>query len=427
MGQLVQVGGQKGEIEQGDDQRDGNLPAFPGAREDHGHHDAGDGHGAGDRQPIGRRQVLRLLKNQHDENNQDQQHPVNRADVDLRFEMAGSVVHLQKRHDAGVDPLVNNGKDSADQRLGSDDRGQDGEKQKGDVEKRRLPADHAEENVLGFRMLEDVRPLPQVVDDQGGKDEIPGMDDRPAPQVPHVGVERFAAGGAEDHLGEDEKSGETVFHQEFHGIPGAHRLQHRRITNHRNQPGNRQGQEPGHHQWPEKAGHLVGALELENEQANGDEGGDRDQRRLRRVFQTGNQFQALDRRKDGNRRRDDPVPQQQADSQIGKKDHEAQLPSRFQERPENFLEDDGPPLALAPQAHGQPGVLHRDEQDQGPDDQGKNAEDVVGRGLDEGDDDRKGVDRTGADVAEHQPHGFDDTAPKGRCCLLFHRLTPARM
>jgi hypothetical protein len=45
----------------------------------------------------------------------------------------------------------------------------------------------------------------------------------------HVGVEGFAAGSAENDLGEDEKAGQAVAGQKINAIPGAERLEDFRV------------------------------------------------------------------------------------------------------------------------------------------------------------------------------------------------------
>ncbi len=126
-------------------------------------------------------------------------------------------------------------------------------------------------------MVEHEGTLAEIVDDQGDEDEIPGADDRLAPQVPHVGVECFAAGGAEDDLGEDEEAGQAVMQQEVEGIVGADRLDDCRHGDDGDKPGERQGDEPDYHDRAEGAGDLVGPFELDNEQSDGDDGGNQDQ------------------------------------------------------------------------------------------------------------------------------------------------------
>ena len=73
---------------------------------------------------------------------------------------------------------------------------------------------------FGVRMGDDVGALSQIVDHQCDKDEVPGPDDRFAAQMPHVGIERLAAGGAEDDLGQDEETGQAVIIEKSGGIPG---------------------------------------------------------------------------------------------------------------------------------------------------------------------------------------------------------------
>ncbi len=220
VGQLVQVGNEKDGVDKGDRKGDGRLPLLGGIGEDPGHHDAGDGHGPGDGKAVCGRQVLRLPEQEHDEDDQHQEGPVHRADVDLGLQVAGGVVHLHEWHDSRRDPLVDDGEDAADQCLGGDHRGDDGEEEKRDVHDRGLSVDHREQRVLLVLVLQQESTLAQIIDDEGGEDEVPGAHDRLSPQVPHVGVERFTAGGAQDDLGEDEEAGYAVVQEELDGVPG---------------------------------------------------------------------------------------------------------------------------------------------------------------------------------------------------------------
>ena len=79
--------------------------------------------------------------------------------------------------------------------------------------------------MLGLRMLDDIDPLPEVVDDQGREGEIPGADDGPPAQMPHVGLERLSTGGAEDDLGENEKTDQSMVEHELQSIIGTDGLE----------------------------------------------------------------------------------------------------------------------------------------------------------------------------------------------------------
>jgi hypothetical protein len=75
--------------------------------------------------------------------------------------MGGGVIHLHQRHQPGGDPLIHDGKDAADDRLGGDDGGHDGQQQERDVEQRRLMIDHGKQDVLGLPGLRIKAPWPR--------------------------------------------------------------------------------------------------------------------------------------------------------------------------------------------------------------------------------------------------------------------------
>jgi len=94
--------------------------------------------------------------------------------------------------------------------------------------------------------------------------------------VAHVGIERLAAGGAEDHLGEHDKTGQSVVGQELEGVMWTDRKQHGRVGRDGNDTGGCQGREPEHHDRSEGAGNLVGPPGLQQEETDSDTGGDQD-------------------------------------------------------------------------------------------------------------------------------------------------------
>ncbi len=112
------------------------------------HHQARDRHRTGDRHAVGRGEVLRFFEDQHHEDDGAHQRPVHEGDVDLGLHLAGGVGDLQQRHDPGGNPLVDDRKGPADDRLRGDDRRQNREDQERDVEIGGLVLDHAEQEVL---------------------------------------------------------------------------------------------------------------------------------------------------------------------------------------------------------------------------------------------------------------------------------------
>ena len=62
-------------------------------------------------------------------------------------------------------------------------------------------------------MHHDERPLPEIIDGKGNKDEIPGMDDWFTAKVAHICIQGFPTGSAEDNRGEYEKTCQPVMEE----------------------------------------------------------------------------------------------------------------------------------------------------------------------------------------------------------------------
>jgi hypothetical protein len=81
-------------------------------------------------------------------------------------------------------------------------------------------------------MLEQVRALTEVVQQQRGKDDrVPTEADRSPAEVAHVGVERFAAGDAQHHAAQHREPTGSVGCEEAHRVGRVHRLEHRWCSN----------------------------------------------------------------------------------------------------------------------------------------------------------------------------------------------------
>ena len=77
-----------------------------------------------------------------------------------------------------------------------------------------------EERMLDVGFEQQQRALPEVVQHQRRQHQRePRQPDRMLAEVPHVGVERFAAGDDEEHGAEHRKSGEAVGDEEGDGVP----------------------------------------------------------------------------------------------------------------------------------------------------------------------------------------------------------------
>ncbi len=87
------------------------------------------------------------------------------------------------------------------------------------------------------RAFHDRGGLPSIVEEQHGKDKpIPGEADRPRPEMSHVGIERFGAGGAQEHRAENQEAGEAVAEQIGKAIARIERDQHAGMLASRRKP-----------------------------------------------------------------------------------------------------------------------------------------------------------------------------------------------
>jgi hypothetical protein len=266
-----------------------------------------------------------------------------------------------------------------------------------------LGEDHLEQDVLRPRMGQQERTLPEIVQDQRAEHKIPSADDRLPAQVPHVGIERLSPGRAENHLGQDEEPREAAVEQEPERIGGVDGLDHRRHLGDGGKAGDGQHREPEQHDRTERPGDLFRPLLLEPEQGEGDEARNEDERIPAGPLQPRDQQGAFHGGQDTDGRRDDPVSDEERDADVGEQGNEPGLPSRLEERAQQFGQHDDAAFAAFSELHGQPCVLDRYEEDQGPEDQGQDADDAALRRLGEQENDGQRVDRTGSDVAEHEP------------------------
>src|SRR5512133_1810606 len=162
MGELGKGRGEIDDIDQCDDHHDRNLPFLRGFGEYHDHHNCSDGHGTGHRHAVGCRQVTGLLEEEHHEDDRYHQGPVDRTDVDLGLNVTRRVIDLEQWHQTGGSALIDDREDTTDDGLRCDDSGDDCQQQKRDVEHGRLALDHGEEDVFGFWVPQDERPLAEV-------------------------------------------------------------------------------------------------------------------------------------------------------------------------------------------------------------------------------------------------------------------------
>ena len=170
-----------------------------------------DGHRAGHRDAVGVGQRARLAEAEHQRHAGHHQQPVHLGDVDLPLGLAGGVDDGDARQVAELNRLAGERVGARDERL----RRHHGRQGRQDHHRVEPGARHQAVERIGRRLgaLEQQRPLPEVVDEQRREHAaVPGEADGARPEVPHVGVQRLAAGHAEDDRAE---------HQE--PVPAVHR------------------------------------------------------------------------------------------------------------------------------------------------------------------------------------------------------------
>ena len=126
--------------------------------------------------------------------------------------------------------------------------------------------------------------------------------------MPHIGVQRFAAGHDQEHGAEHRKAMPAVITEECDRVARIDCGQHDRLLD---QPTDAQGgdhDEPEHHHRAEQAAHPVRAVLLNREHDDQNRDGDRHHVRLE---QRRGYLESLDRAQDGDRRGDHAVAVEQ--------------------------------------------------------------------------------------------------------------------
>ncbi len=190
--------------------------------------------------------------------------------------VARGVLDADARQVVELHRLLGEAEHPGDEGLAGDDRGHRGEHHKGQLH--RLGA-HQEEEPLVHRLgvLEQVGPLPPIVEQERRHHQrVPADGDRLATEMPHVGVERLAAGDDEKDRAEGEEGVLGLVVEEPDRPHRVHRLDHLGRLEDPAQTENRQHREPDDHDRAEHLAHRAGAPLLDHEQQDQDDDGDGD-------------------------------------------------------------------------------------------------------------------------------------------------------
>ena len=214
----------------------------------------------------------------------------------------------------------------------------------------------------------------------------------------HIRIKRFRPGDRQKDAAQHQKADHAMAAQKMKPVE--------RIERHDNARGvadmagaqHRDGGEPDQHDRSKKGGDPACPVALHHEKGDENHQGDRDHIGLE---EGRNEFQALHRRKNGNRRRDDGVAREERSA------HDAQHEDGTSGLGEGVLrqrhERQGAALALVVRPHQEQDIFEGDGQEQGPEQQRDDAnhilfDDAASRmGMGEGF--AQGVEGTGADVA----------------------------
>ncbi len=228
---LQRVGRQKSQVDQREqaEHRIGPQGApTPAVLRDHPAERGGDDHGDVHRDAVGRREVFRRFETQHQQNHEDQQQPVDEGHVDLTLIALIGEQHPHARQIPQLDRLRGDGVSAGDDCLRGDDGGGSRQCQQGPQRPR---GRQIEKGILGgFRVRQHQRALAEVVKHQPGHHQTdPGELNRLAAEMPHVGIQRLAAGEHQKHRAQQNERHTGFAHEQLRTVIRVDRQQHRGV------------------------------------------------------------------------------------------------------------------------------------------------------------------------------------------------------
>jgi hypothetical protein len=252
--------------------------------------------------------------------------------------------------------------------------------------------DHFGSDGLAGIIVQQPGTLPEVVQDQAGLYEDPGVADVPLAAVPQIGIQGFRTRGAQEHATENIKSF-LVGDQQLDAIPGIEGLEDVQVVGEMVDTQHGQGQEPDGHDRAEEAADK-GRAELLQEKEHAQDGQyDIDNAPLADIMQCRHLLQALNGRSDRDGRRDHAVSKQGGATDHGRH-YEPALPPPHEGKERK---DASFPAVVGPE--GEDHIFDRCLKGQCPDDERKGSGDqffgdrpAAGNGIEH-------VKRRGTDVA----------------------------
>ena len=379
---LHDVRPEEGEVDDEERDRDRErhgLRDLPGLAGVDVEEDRRDPHRRRHRDAVGCRERAGALEREDEPDAGDGEGPVDRRQVDLPDLLLGRVGDLQARHVAELDRLPRQREGPRDDGLGGDHGGRRREEDEGEE----APLRREAEQRVGRRrrVRQEERPLPEVVEEERGEDEgEPADADRPGPEVPHVGVERLASRDDEEDRAEQQEADDAVVGEEADGVRRVDGGEDPRRVEDVRDAEHREDDEPDEHHRPEDRADARRPLLLDQEEDDEDDDDDRLDVGLERRR---DDLEPLDGGEDRDGRRDDAVAVQErgAEEPERNEDEVPGAPGR-RRRPQERHQREDAPLTPVVGPEDDREVLDRDRQDEGPEDQGEDPEDVLGRGRD---------------------------------------------
>jgi hypothetical protein len=322
----------------------------------------------------------------------------------------GGVLDRHSREIAEQHRLPGQRERAGDQRLRRDHGGGAGEQdqQEGGRARRHLLVERVPELVLDGRgVAQDQRALPQVAQHECREDEEgPRQANGPDAEMPHVRVERLAAGHDQDDRAEDQHAVESMAEEEGGTMMRREGPEDRRILAEMIDAERRHRGEPGHHHRAEELADIPGPATLDGEQGEEDDARERHDVIRQARADVRQPFHGAE---DGDCRRDHAVAIEQGGADHGQERHAGDLAAASRMGPEPVGDDrqqgEDPPLTVVVGLHDEGQILDRDHHDERPEHQREDAEQVggdeaglVGAGGQQAL--LQGVERAGADVAE---------------------------
>ncbi|MNO73588.1 hypothetical protein D3C76_645600 [compost metagenome] len=179
------------------------------------------------------------------------------------------------RHIAELDGLAGQGEGTGNHCLRGDDGGQCREPDH--RQERPIRCQEIERIAYRLRVAQDQRALAEVVQHQPWQHQHePGARNRLAAEVAHIGIQGFGAGQREHHRTEDGHANSRVNDEKLHAPGGVERLQHFGSLQDAISTQCTENQKPKHHDRTEQDADPCSAVLLDQEQANQNHQGQRD-------------------------------------------------------------------------------------------------------------------------------------------------------